>query len=158
MMYQSQMRDSLSEASYQITIASETSRLEQARAFVAEHVLQAGYPDAVAEAFTLSVDEACTNVIKHAYGGAADGLIGITVRVLDDRLEVRIQDTGRAFERSTYQEPDLAALTRRRRGGGLGVHIMHRLMDEVEYRRTGSVNEVTLVKRRESAVAEGDAT
>jgi len=154
-MYQPHTRGSLPDASYQITIASETGRLEQAREFVATHVLGAGFSEKVVEAFILAVDEACTNVIKHAYGGASDGLIGITVRVLDDRLEVRIQDTGRAFERATYQTPDLAELTRRRRGGGLGVHIMHKLMDEVQYKRTGSVNEVVLVKHRTHETTNG---
>jgi serine/threonine-protein kinase RsbW len=133
---------------FQITIPSRTSRLEDVRLFVATKAHEAGFSDTVIEQLVLAVDEACTNVIKHAYGGSADELIGVTIRVLEDRLEIAIQDTGHSFDRADYRTPDLTDLAQQRRRGGLGVHIMHQLMDSVEYRRTNQLNEVVMTKRR----------
>lgn len=98
------------------------------------------------EQFKIAVDEACTNVIKHAYKGEDGHRIEIAVIVEDDRFTVRIRDRGEAFDPTHYAEPNLFKFAKRRRAGGFGVHIMRRLMDDVEYRSRGKVNEVFLTK------------
>ena len=100
------------------------------------------------EQFKIAVDEACTNVIKHAYGGDDQHQIDLAIIVDDDRFTVRIRDEGRAFRPQMYRKPDIFEFAEHRRAGGFGVHIMRSLMDKVEYRTKGNVNEVRLTKFR----------
>ena len=97
---------------------------------------------------SLAVDEACTNVIRHAYRGSKSGPVDITVDVDPERFTVTIRDEGDSIDLDQYQEPDLVQAIRARQGGGFGVHIMRRLMDLVEYEKHGEFNEVHLVKFR----------
>ena len=133
---------------HRLTIPSSTRYLEDVRQFVESHASDAQFPEDTVEQLKMAVDEACANVIKHAYKGESEHPIDIAVIVKPDRFTVRIRDEGEGFDPSNYQEPDLMKFARARRGGGLGVHIMRRLMDQVEYRRRGRTNECSLTKYR----------
>lgn len=138
------------------SIPSSTRYLEDVRRFVEAHAAEANLPEDSVEKFKIAVDEACTNVIKHAYGGDEHHRVDLAIIVEADQFTVRIRDNGRPFNRSNYEEPNLLELTKRRRGGGLGVHIMRRLMDHVEYRTRGSINEVLLTMYRNSNASSED--
>lgn len=133
---------------YTRNFPSSTRHLDDVRRFVEAHAVQAHLPEPTVEGFKIAVDEACTNVIKHAYRGEEGHAFTVIVVVDDDRFTVRIRDEGVAFQQHLYREPDIFEAARRRRPGGFGVHIMHRLMDQVEYRTQGTVNEVSLTKYR----------
>jgi len=82
----------------------------------------------------LAVDEALANVIKHAYGGAADKKIEIEIEELNEEvkeqgLKVSIRDFGKAVEISKIKGRKLTDI----RPGGLGVHIMRKVMDKVVF-------------------------
>jgi serine/threonine-protein kinase RsbW len=115
---------------------------------VEEHARECGFPSDVVDQLSLAVDEACTNVIRHAYGGSKSGPVDITVDVDPDQFRITIRDEGDAIDLERYSEPDLDKSIRRRRGGGFGVLIMRKLMDLVEYEKHGSFNEVHLIKFR----------
>ncbi|MFW5973374.1 MAG: ATP-binding protein [Bacteroidota bacterium] len=129
-----------------LTIPSATQYLAEVRRFVEKRARTAGLPDDVVDQFKLAVDEACSNVIEHAYAGEASHTIDIKVVSNAARFTVLIRDQGRSFEPQHYRSPDLFDLVQHRKDGGFGVHLMRRLMDRVEYRRRGSVNEVSLTK------------
>jgi serine/threonine-protein kinase RsbW len=100
----------------------------------------------------LAVDEACSNVIEHAYGGEGHGDIECTCRVNNDGLTVIIRDYGCPFDPSLVPEPDAYPSLEDDTctGGGLGLYFMRQLMDEVHFEfapDTGNV--VTMVKRKE---------
>ena len=136
---------------YTLHIPSSTRYLEDVRRFVEGHAQEAGLPESTVEEFKIAVDEACTNIIKHAYKGDEGHQVDVDVIVEPDRFTVRIRDEGESFNQAAYEEPDLLEAVHRRRAGGLGVHIMRRLMDRVEYRTHGRVNEVQLTKYRGGA-------
>lgn len=131
-----------------LSIPSSTSHLAEVRRFVAEYAREAEFPDSTIEKFKIAVDEACTNIIKHAYEGDTTHRIDLAVIIEDERFTVRIRDEGRAFNAREYSEPDIFHLAEDRRAGGFGVQIMRRLMDQVEYHTRGTINEVKLVKLR----------
>lgn len=133
---------------YTLNIPSSTRYLEDVRRFVTNHAQGADLPENAVEEFKIAVDEACTNIIKHAYKGDEARQVDVAVIVEPDRFTVRIRDEGEAFNQAQYEEPNLLEAVHRRRAGGLGVHIMRRLMDRVEYRTRGGVNEVQLTKYR----------
>jgi serine/threonine-protein kinase RsbW len=141
-----------------ITIPSSTRYLEDARRFVETYARAADLTDDTVEHFKIAVDEACTNVIKHSYKGDASHQIDIACIIDHNYFTVRIRDEGISFHPELYHEPDIFDLAKRRRAGGLGVHMMRRLMDRVEYRKRGKVNEVHLTKYRNHGPAgDGDA-
>ena len=130
------------------SVPSSTRYLGEVRQFVESYARQAHLQDDVIEQFKIAVDEACTNVIKHAYRGEDNKQIDLAIIIDDDRFTVRIRDEGRSFRPQMYSEPDIFKYAESRRAGGFGVHIMRRLMDEVEYQTRGNVNEVRLTKYR----------
>ena len=98
----------------------------------------------------LAVDEACSNIIEHAYGGEGRGDIEVTYRIDGDGLTVLLRDYGQPFDPDRVPEPDLQAPLEDRDAGGLGLHFMRQLMDQVRFEFTaGSGNVLTMVKRRE---------
>lgn len=134
--------------SYTLTIPSSTRFLEDVREFVSMHAEEAGFPDAVVEQLKMAVDEACTNVIEHAYEGQSEQPIDIVITIHTDKLTIRIRDKGRQFNQKAYREPDLIEYAKTRKSGGFGVHIMRKLMDEVAWRTAGGYNECCMIKYR----------
>lgn len=141
----------MSRSSHTLTLPAATRSLADVRRFVAAQAEAARMGGAAVEQIKLAVDEACANVVKHAYAGADDATFDVAVDVSADRFEVRIRDTGVGFDRESYRQPDLARSIQNRKRGGLGVHLMRRLMDQVEYRSTEAGNEVRMVKYRNGA-------
>ncbi len=94
---------------------------------------------------TLAVDEACTNIIKHAYGGATGRPIHIACHIFDDRLEILLRDFGKKADISAIKSRQLDDI----RPGGLGVHLINCLMDTVNYDNSFEQgNQLQLVKYR----------
>jgi serine/threonine-protein kinase RsbW len=101
----------------------------------------------------MAVDEACTNIIEHAYGGEGQGPIHCTCRVHEDTLTVVLGDYGCAFDPSSVPHPNLCANLNKRSSGGLGLFFMRQLMDQVHFEsKPGLGNTLTLVKRRKPAI------
>ena len=64
-----------------LAIPSSTRYLEDVRNFVVLHAQEADFPEDAVEQFKIAVDEACTNVIEHAYGGQTDHEVDILCRI-----------------------------------------------------------------------------
>jgi len=107
----------------------------------------AGLDAATAEQVALAVDEASTNVIEHAYGGARDRFVDLAFTCEPDALLVEIVDDGRPVDRSAVPRVDLRRYARERRRGGFGMHLMGRIMDRVSFRRRGRCNVCCMVKK-----------
>ncbi|MCY4160051.1 MAG: ATP-binding protein [Bacteroidetes bacterium] len=129
-----------------LIVPSATRHLIKVRKFVVESARQAGVNETHIEALQLAVDEACANIIEHAYQGNSANKVNLTMTIEATRVIVRIRDHGRSFDRRAYQRPDVVELSRNRKSGGLGVDIIRRLMDHVEYFSEDGVNEITLIK------------
>jgi anti-sigma regulatory factor (Ser/Thr protein kinase) len=99
--------------------------------FILRSMKQLGIDTAISEIQT-AVDEACTNVIKHAYA-EKDGTIDITCEVQDNNFVVTIRDKGKPFDPYSVPLPDLETDVDERRIGGLGIYLMRTLMDDVSY-------------------------
>jgi len=93
------------------------------------------------------VDEACSNVIDHAYGGEDRGEIRILLDLNDKGLKITIQDDGTPFEPEDVAEPDLISPLETRCERGLGVFLIRKIMDEARWDFSiPGVNQLTLVK------------
>ena len=128
-------------------ILSRTDNLLEVREFVGGEARAFGFSDEDAANIVLAVDEACTNIIKHAYQYATDKEIEVSVVPKNRSFEIRIYDNGRSFDPATIRQPDLKEHIGHRKRGGLGVYLMKKLMDKVEYNfHKGKRNEVRLIK------------
>ena len=130
-----------------LKVKSKTENLSLIRDFVSTAAIDAGVQTDAVENIILAVDEACTNIIKHAYQSFPDGELIIKTKSTLSRFVVSITDYGKSFEPEIIPEPDLQKYYRQKRVGGLGMYLMKTLMDDVKYVSVpGKYNEVLLSK------------
>lgn len=131
----------------ELAVKSRTENLSDIRDFISSNAHKAGLSTEVIENVILAVDEACTNIIKHAYKSYPDGEILIKVIYDNKKFTVIIVDYGNSFDPNVVPDPDLKKYYNERRIGGLGMYLMKSLMDEVEYTSIpGKYNQVVLAK------------
>jgi len=121
--------------------------LDNMRDFAGRAARDAGMDDSEVYAVELAVDEACSNIIEHAYGVDNGGEIECTCEAEDDRLTVILRDHGEPFDPATVTRPDLSSGIEKRPLGGLGVYLMRQLMEDVRFEARGEAgNLLTMVK------------
>jgi serine/threonine-protein kinase RsbW len=126
---------------------STTKNLGEIRTFINNILLNIKISEEEKDKIILAVDEACTNIIKHAYKLSPNNDILIKVNLNNSELQIRIIDYGESFDPSTVPIPDIKELYREHKVGGLGLHLIRSLMDEVNFNAVPGVqNEVTLKK------------
>lgn len=115
--------------------------------FVMDAIKESPFDERQRYAIDLAVDEACSNVIDHAYGGEDRGEIRILLDLNDKGLKITIQDDGAPFEPEDVAEPDLISPLETRCERGLGVFLIRKIMDEARWDFSiPGVNQLTLVK------------
>jgi len=130
-----------------LKITSRTENLSVIREFILSAAEEVGIKPGITEDVMLAVDEACTNIIKHAYQSYPDGEILLKLNYSDHKLTITIVDYGSSFNPNDVPDPDLQKYYRQHRVGGLGMYLMKTLMDEVRYNSVpGKYNEVYLTK------------
>lgn len=136
-----------------LAVAGYYKNLAKIGSYVDRFSSAANLDDQTAYAVHMAVDEACANIIKHAYGGEGRGSIRIACQIQPDGLEFTIYDQGNAiFDVTKVPMLDTAAPLEKRKPGGMGVFFIYRLMDRVEYHpATAQGNRLTLFKRRKSS-------
>ncbi|NQV55595.1 MAG: SpoIIE family protein phosphatase, partial [Rhodospirillales bacterium] len=104
-------------------------RLRDARHAMRRFLEDAGYDGTLVPDVVLAVDEACQNIIRHAYGGDSDLEIQLAVSLEPRRLIIELTDSADPVNTEEVRPRQLDNV----RPGGLGVHFMHEIMDEVAY-------------------------
>jgi len=132
----------------ELIVKSHTKNLSLIRDFISAKASVAGLCREDIENIMLAVDEACTNIIKHAYKSYPDGEIVINVEFNEEKISISIIDKGSAFNSGSVPDPDLQKYYKNGRVGGLGMYLMKTLMDDVEYISVpGAYNKVLLSKK-----------
>ena len=128
-------------------------RLEQISKFVGQAGLEAGLDESAICRCQLAVDEACTNIIEHAYEGEGRGNIDIACEPAAGELTITIEDQGKQFDPGSVPQPQLTTSLEDIQVGGLGLYFMRQVMDAVEFSYEDGRNKLVLVKRREDSAA-----
>jgi len=134
-----------------ITVSATTSCLVDVRSSLQAALSSSWLPQSDIDGIVLAVDEACSNLIEHAYHNDASQNIDVCVDVRSDEVRVRISDVANAFHPGNVPKPDLSEHIRQRRSGGLGIYLMASMVDAIEYSPStskGVPNELILRKRR----------
>ena len=108
----------------------------------------AGFEKFAVYSIEMAVDEACSNIIEHAYGGEGKGEIRCTCTVSDQILAIELNDRGKSFDPSQVPPPNLSTNLEDRQAHGLGLYFIRKWMDEVRYISTGTENTLTMIKHR----------
>lgn len=131
----------------EIELLSRLDKLDVARTFVKRFVkrsVDAPLADGFLEQLELAVNEAASNIVMHAYGGAPERTIRIEAESFSDRVAVRLYDQGTPFRPRASRPPTFE----KSRVGGYGLFIIERCVDEVKFYRTeDGWNCTSLVKR-----------
>jgi anti-sigma regulatory factor (Ser/Thr protein kinase) len=106
-----------------------------------------GWDESECRAIVLAVDEALTNVIRHAYHNRTGGLIELECRESEAGLEITLLDNGDAPDRSKICAREMGC----DQPGGLGTHIIKEVMDQVSYEESPEGNRFVAIKQLKGA-------
>jgi serine/threonine-protein kinase RsbW len=136
------------ERTFRLQVPSNTENLAMIREFVNGIGTRAGLPASEVAKLELAVDEACANVIEHAYGPEVTKEVSVKATLDEDSVQIDVVDTGVGFDPSEISQKNLDQLVAERKSGGLGMRLMKTLMDEVHYEVIpGQKNELRMIKR-----------
>ena len=136
------------EKSFTLQVPSSTENLALIREFVSVIGVQAGFDEKDVMRLQLALDEACANVIEHAYDLEATHEVTVRALIDDDAIRFEVIDRGKGFDPAHIREQNIDELIRDRRSGGLGLRLIRSIMDDVQYQIVpGQKNELRMVKR-----------
>lgn len=134
---------------YRLKLPVDSANLEIIREFVAKIAQNIGFDEEQIHHIELAVDEASTNVLRHAYKGVKTNnkFIHIEVVAYPDRIEINVIDKGKGFDPDKIKTPDMNDYLKEMKRGGLGLYLIKTLMDKVDYFiHPGTQNRVKMVK------------
>lgn len=133
----------------EISIANDREAIPQVVAAVAGLIEENALAPDIAYALELAIDELVTNAISYGYPEGGGGTVTIEVAVESDLILLIMRDDGIAFDPLKQSpEPTLEGSVEDRPIGGLGLHLVEAMMDEVSYERRDGENRLTCIKRR----------
>jgi serine/threonine-protein kinase RsbW len=131
----------------QLQITAHLDELVQVRQFVQETAISLTNDSQAINDIVLAVDEAVTNVIRHGYQHQS-GIIEIAIHYQPGKLEIKLRDEAPAFDPTQIAPPNSDLPLSQRAPGGLGIHMMRQLTDDLHYQiLADGRNELTLVKQ-----------
>ncbi|MEQ1774431.1 MAG: ATP-binding protein [Burkholderiales bacterium] len=130
----------------QTTIRNNIGDLESVRDLVSKLECACALPEKTVFDINVVLDELLSNIIHYGYADDLPHEIGVTLSVRNAVVEISIKDDGKAFDPLTAPEPDLTLSLAERPIGGLGLHFVRQLMDDVEYKREDNFNYLLLKK------------
>lgn len=130
-----------------LRLSAKLSEIASVHSFVAQIGRSQDLDERSLYTLHLVLEEACTNVIEHAYQGQG-GPMEISLEMLEDRVRVIVRDWGVPFEPDEVPIPDVIAPLEDRPLGGLGVYLLREMMDDVCYQFSSEDgNTLTMIKQ-----------
>ena len=130
------------EKKFELNASSEV--LSPFRKELRQILTHAGWEKKTTEEILLAVDEALTNIIRHAYQGKP-GKMMVSVAATADKVEIVLEDWGQKFDPTQVPSPELP----RHKPGGLGIHFIRTIMDQMIYDDQGPAgNRLRLIKHK----------
>ena len=124
-----------------------TSALVELRSFLQRSLEAYGFSEVDRHQVTLAVEEVCTNLIIHSHASNPKEVIYLEVKELKEKLAIEITDKGDAFNLLEYEVPDLKKVIEEKRKGGIGILLVKKIMDEIEFESKNGKNTCRLIKK-----------
>lgn len=132
---------------FRMTIGADRSEIARVNAAFAEFADAHALPASVRRSLHVVLDELLSNTIVYGFAGREGGEVTVEAVLRTDRVCITLTDDGRPFDPFGMAAPDTAVPVEQRRIGGLGIHLVRHMMDEVSYHRLADRNVVVLTKR-----------
>ena len=130
-----------------LTLQNDIAQVPLLAQFVEEVCEEIGLDMSTTMQMNLALEEAVVNVMKYAYPHGIVGDIHIEAQANDVRLKFVISDNGTPFDPTAKAEVDTTLSAEERPIGGLGIHLVRKIMDSINYERTRNKNVLTLRKK-----------
>ena len=130
-------------------VPSSTKHLSEMREIIKRCVSHPHIPERVAFQIVLAVDEAVSNAILHSCDSDASQKVELSMTLDEDKLQVTVRNEGPYFDPTHFSSETMTEELKERRRPTLGIKLMKKIFDEMQYRRSGTdgnTNELTLVK------------
>ncbi len=131
---------------FRMSVGAHPGEVEKVNAVFARFAETYALPGAVRRSVSVALDELLANELSHGMTGRDAGSVTVEVELDQERVTVTIADDGTPFDPFTQAAPDTTLSVDERPIGGLGIHLVRELMDEVSYQRRDGQNVVVLVK------------
>ena len=128
-------------------LQNDINQIAQLPGFVDEVVDDYKLNPDVSGSLNLALEEAVTNVIFYAYPEGTTGDVFIDASATEGAVTFTITDNGKPFDPTAHKEVDIDADLLDRPIGGLGIHLVRQIMDDVRYERRGVRNVLILTKK-----------
>ncbi len=125
-----------------LEFSSHAGNLSLVRRFVRQFLISQGCGESLIDLMVLGIDEACTNIIRYAYGNAEDQLIRLTMERSPRAFRCRLRDYGARVNACELNGRCLEVV----RPGGLGLHLIRQAFDSAYYRARPKGTELVLIK------------
>lgn len=120
--------------SYNIQVSCCTGELQTIRDFVYDKLKGYSLSDVVLNQLILAVDEICANLIIHSHDCNPNHTIELAISVKEcGEITFEIYDQGKGFDFPAYREPCIKDIIKKRKKGGVGLLLVKRIMDRIEY-------------------------
>jgi anti-anti-sigma factor len=133
-------------ASFRVTIGADLGAIARAISDFGDFAEAHAVPDGVRRGMSVALDELLANTISYGLAGGG-GEITVEGELYPDRLTILLSDRGGPFDPFGRAAPDTALSVNDRPIGGLGIHLVKHLVDELSYERRSDRNIVVLTKR-----------
>ena len=130
-----------------LILHNDIQQIPQLADFVETIAEESGLSQPLAMSLNLALEEAVTNVIVYAYPEGTDGLVDIEAIIRKDLIRFIISDSGQPFDPTQVEAVDINLPLEERPIGGLGIHLVRSIMDEVSYERVDGKNHLYLIKK-----------
>ncbi|MFT7031844.1 MAG: serine/threonine-protein kinase RsbW [Cyclobacteriaceae bacterium] len=125
-------------------------KLKEIRKFISDVLTDIGFSDIEVHKVVLAVDEVCANLIIHSNKCNPSESLEIFIEAnKEGTVTFDIVDYGIGFNYNNYKEPNLEEIVRKRRKGGLGIMLVKKIMDSVEFSQENDKNVCRLMKKFE---------
>lgn len=116
------------------------------RKFVTDVLHEHRVSDIETNMLVLAVDEICANIIIHGHPSDDEDYVKINIDFTDQGIWFEIVDTGAAFDIMKYNEPILEDLIKSKQKGGVGIMLVKKIMDKIEFNASTRKNTLKLYK------------
>lgn len=130
-----------------LTLTNDIKRVPRLNTFIDEVCEANGFDMSTIMQINLAIEEAVVNIMNYAYPNGTKGDITIEAKANDTQLSFIISDTGKPFDPTAKAEVDITLSAEDRAIGGLGIHLIRQIMDNINYERIDGHNILTLIKK-----------
>ena len=130
-----------------LLINSSTKNLSIVRDYVEKKAVNLSLDENTINQIILAVDEACTNIIKYSHSYNESNTIEISTTFQNGDFKIKIKYSGKSFDPNNLDNPNMDEYFKSYRVGGLGIPMMKKFMNKIEYNyKKPNINSLTLVK------------